>query len=132
MKRYYINNFTDGYNQDCIDICQKKLTAVSQINKRSALTPLKMSFLVLIGVMIATYIFLPKLFPYPDQRLADIAPKEYDDSKFKVLLLHHLIYSGVFLLGSSMIYSKSIHTLTNVTLFLDNGKYFCDDCTRIL
>lgn len=27
--RYYINNFCDGYNHDCLDIAQKKLTPTS-------------------------------------------------------------------------------------------------------
>ena len=90
-----------------------------------------MAFIALIGVMVLTYIFLPQLFPYPDKRLSEVSPKEYEDSRFKVMILHHLVYSGVFLLGSQMIYSKSfIYAYQCCFLFSDNGKAFCDDATR--
>jgi len=59
MIRYYINNFCDGYNHDCIDICQKKLKPTAQIGKRPWLSPLKIAFFVLLGVMYASYIIIP-------------------------------------------------------------------------
>ena len=81
--------------------------------------------------MYATYLFLPSLFPYPDESLAQVSPKEYEDNKFKVSLLHYLVYTGVFLLGSNLIYSKySLELINNI--FLDNGKSFCDDTTRFV
>lgn len=49
LTRYYINNFCDGYNHDCIDLAQKNLTHKSAMIKRGWLTPLKLT----LGVILA-------------------------------------------------------------------------------
>ena len=43
VTRYYINNFTDGYYHDCLDISTLKLLPSSYLKPRGTLTPLKMS-----------------------------------------------------------------------------------------
>ena len=61
---------------------------------------LKLAFVALLGVLFLVSMYMPKIFPYPDAELAETQPAEYADSKFKVMILHHLVYSGIFLLGS--------------------------------
>jgi hypothetical protein len=46
LQRYYINNFCDGYNHDCYDICLGKLTPTAKIHKRGFFTPLKATFVM--------------------------------------------------------------------------------------
>lgn len=55
ITRYYINNFTDGYYHDCIDLCQLKLTASSAIKKRRWLTPLKLTIMTVLCLTFANY-----------------------------------------------------------------------------
>ena len=45
VQRYYINNFCDGYNHDCLDVALGKLTPSSKLQKRGFITPLKLTFL---------------------------------------------------------------------------------------
>lgn len=44
VQRYYINNFCDGYNHDCYDLCLGKLAPTKNIQKRSTLSPLRIAF----------------------------------------------------------------------------------------
>jgi len=43
VKRYYINNYCDGYNHDCLDVCLGKLTPSAKLQKKGFFTPLKLS-----------------------------------------------------------------------------------------
>ncbi len=45
IQRYYINNFCDGYNHDCLDIALGKLTPTPKIQKKGFITPLKITFI---------------------------------------------------------------------------------------
>ena len=65
MIRYYINNFTDGYNQDCLDFCQKRLIQ-NEVRSRGALTPMKTALIVIMGVLTAAWFYIPTLFPLPE------------------------------------------------------------------
>jgi len=47
VTRYYINNFTDGYYHDCLDFCGLRLTPSSKMKKRSALSPIKISLIMI-------------------------------------------------------------------------------------
>ena len=78
---------------------------------------LKIAFVALLGVLLLTSIYLPRIFPYPDPRHADASPIEYADAKFKVTILHQLVYAGVFLLGSQLIYSKFLILCSPTLLF---------------
>ena len=46
VTRYYINNFCDGYNHDCLDIALGKLTPSPKIVKKGFITPLKITFIM--------------------------------------------------------------------------------------
>lgn len=45
VQRYYINNYCDGYNHDCLDVALGKLTPSAKVVQRGFLTPLKFTFL---------------------------------------------------------------------------------------
>lgn len=64
VTRYYINNFTDGYYHDCLDISTLKLTATHKLRERKWLTPMKLS---VISIIIMTLIskFLVEMFVLP-------------------------------------------------------------------
>jgi len=51
LTRYYINNFTDGYYHDCLDIATLKLLPNSYLKPRGFLTPIKVSFIILFLVI---------------------------------------------------------------------------------
>lgn len=51
VQRYYINNFCDGYNHDCLDVALGKLTPSSKLQKRGFMTPVKLTFLTVSAVM---------------------------------------------------------------------------------
>ena len=46
--RYYINNFTDGYYHDCLDIATLKLLPNSYLRRHGFITPLKLCLLAII------------------------------------------------------------------------------------
>lgn len=46
VTRYYINNYCDGYNHDCLDFALGKLAPSSKIQPRGFITPLKITFLM--------------------------------------------------------------------------------------
>ena len=54
ITRYYINNFTDGYYQDCLDVCTSKLTQAQQktMKSRNFMSPMKVT---LFFVLLATF-----------------------------------------------------------------------------
>ena len=58
MIRYYINNFTDGYNNDCLDFSQGALRPFSPMNSRGFMSPLKLAMLGLIGTLVLTHFLL--------------------------------------------------------------------------
>lgn len=100
ITRYYINNFCDGYNHDCLDLAQKKLTVSSNLVKRGWFTSLKLTFMSILAALYITSVLLTTYFPYPEPELNDSFTEQ------KVQTLHTLIYTGVFLLGISYIYGK--------------------------
>jgi len=59
IKRYYIGNFTDGYNVDCLEVCTRKLRpGVTPIRARSWLTPIRKALVCFVGLLLATNYFL--------------------------------------------------------------------------
>lgn len=48
VARYYINNFTDGYYHDCLDIATAKLMPSSKLKPRGPITPLKICILLVL------------------------------------------------------------------------------------
>jgi hypothetical protein len=98
VTRYYINNFCDGYNHDCLDIAQKQLTYSSLLIKRGWLTSLKISLLSIVALVYAAY-----------QILAIYVPEPYSSNEELngVQVLHSLVYMLVVAVGISYIFSKS-------------------------
>jgi phosphatidylinositol 4-phosphatase len=45
VQRYYINNFCDGFNHDCLDVALGKLTPSTKLKKKGFFTPLKMTMI---------------------------------------------------------------------------------------
>ena len=46
VQRYYINNFCDGYNHDCLDVALGKLTPSAKLTPRGFMTPLKFTLIM--------------------------------------------------------------------------------------
>ena len=114
MIRYYINNFTDGYNNDCLDFSQGALRPFSPMNNRGFMSPLKLAMLGLIGTLVLTHFFLKETFPHPEA-LAEGAV-EQDSKSLMMLAFHSVVYVGVFLVG--------------VLGIMYNGRSFVDDTSR--
>jgi len=71
ITRYYINNFCDGYNHDCLDLAQKKLTISSNLIKRGWFTSLKLTFMSILAALYIASFLLATYFPYPEPELND-------------------------------------------------------------
>ena len=105
MIRYYINNFTDGYNTDCLDLSQGRLGWQTYDKSLGFLTPIKIAFGAVFTTLIMTYFFLNTYFPYP---------KEQTDDSCSLCVFRTLVYFGVFMVGMLGIQY--------------NGRLFIDDC----
>jgi len=107
ITRYYINNFTDGYYHDCLDVATAKLTAKSELKSRSFISPLKMTiFMVCVATLFSKFVIEETI-------LRGVQP---DDYTTKQLVLHSMVVFGTFIAG---VYS-----------ILNNGRNYIDDCTR--
>lgn len=109
LTRYYINNFTDGYNHDCLDLSQGRITPQTQLVKRGYVGAIKLQLLGILGLLYVAQMLLHTYLPYP---------AEGEDGESRVWALHTMVYSGVVLAGLSRIYS--------------NGKDFCDLPSRFV
>ena len=92
MIRYYINNFTDGYNNDCLDLSQGQISAKQQLNQRGFMSPLKIAFAAVFTSLIFTNFFLNEYFPYPESR------GTADDS-CNLCIFRTIVYVSVFIVG---------------------------------
>jgi len=54
ITRYYINNFTDGYYHDCLDIATMKLLPSSYLKPRGMITPIKICLLIVLVLVFLT------------------------------------------------------------------------------
>eukprot|EP00347_Sterkiella_histriomuscorum_P019346 403341994 len=76
IHRYYINQFCDGYNQDCLDFAVDKLEPRQMIQRSLFLTPLKITLLTFgIGM-----IFLKRFMDYQ-------YPIEESDQSYKTVMI---------------------------------------------
>ena len=107
LTRYYINNFTDGYYHDCLDIATLKLLPSSYLKPRSFVTPIKVCFL---GLLMAVYIL--------QTLLAGFLQPVDDVYSYKQCFVHYLSLYGCFFAGLFMI--------------LKNGRRFIDDASRFV
>ena len=104
MIRYYINNFCDGYNNDCLDLSQNAISAKQKLNPRGVVTPLKQAFALLIFAMAASAYALMRAFPTP--AVEGLAEEDLAQAGLKTSLLHGLVLTGVALVGLLLIQSK--------------------------
>lgn len=58
VTRYYINNFTDGYYSDCLDLMTQRITSDFKIKKRGVLTPIRYQMIFMFLSMIVVKFFL--------------------------------------------------------------------------
>ena len=69
VTRYFINNFTDGYYHDCLDIATLNLNVNSKLKERKSLSPIKKSFfgtifLTIFAKFLVEFLILPHDQPY--------------------------------------------------------------------
>jgi hypothetical protein len=58
VTRYFINNFTDGYYHDCLDLSTLNLTASSRFRERRTISPLKQSLLLIMMMTLFAKFFV--------------------------------------------------------------------------
>lgn len=58
VTRYYINNFTDGYFCDCLDLMTLKINQEFEIKKRTLLTPMRKQFIYIVMSMLIIKLML--------------------------------------------------------------------------
>ena len=117
VTRYYINNFTDGYNCDCLDLSQGSITAKQKLSSRGFVSPLKIAILGVFSMLIMTHFFLKEVFPREPLDLNASLDTADGQSSLKALVLHGLIYLGVFMVG--------------VLGIMHNGRAFVDDASTL-
>jgi hypothetical protein len=64
MTRYFINNFSDGYHVDCLDVATAQINVKNTtLNSRPFPSYMQMALLSLIGAMWMTSMFVAAYFP---------------------------------------------------------------------
>lgn len=116
LRRYYINNFCDGYNHDCLDMSQKKLTPTSALVSRSWLSAFKLTLIGLAGTFYATSVLLNTYLPLPEFLPGGDDTGNFDQRQ-SVQLTHLIVYAGVITLGWGYLY-------TNRKSFVDGASRF--------
>ena len=58
MIRYYINNFQDGYNHDCLDVSQGRIKSDIKLNSRGSIPPVFLAIFVLFGSVFAASMWI--------------------------------------------------------------------------
>jgi hypothetical protein len=94
VKRYFINNFYDGYNCDCLDLAQKKLGPhIAPVRSRSAFSPLKQ---FIVGLIVMVYL------------VAYVLDKKFEskDLSMKDTIFQIVVYICVLLAGAVTVKSK--------------------------
>ena len=89
--RYYINNFTDGYYHDCLDISTLRLDATVSLKQRKFFSPLKICLLV-IFILTCVVKFIVEEFIL---KSTDASPMN-----LKHIIFHSLVVYGTFIAGS--------------------------------
>ena len=83
------------------------------MNTRSALSPIRIALISLVGFMFLTRFLLQESFPYPEESNG----AQDSENSTKILILHSLVYFGVLMVG--------------ILGIQYNGKAFVDDCSRM-
>ena len=106
VMRYYINNFTDGYYHDCLDMATLRLTPKNQLRSRTFVGSIKFSIMLIVLSTILMSCFVYK----------EVLPQVTEQHSFKQTMFHHSVVAGTFLAG--------------VLWITSNGRKFIDDSTR--
>lgn len=109
MTRYYINNFTDGYYHDCLDVCgQKLIPGKDKFKKRAGV-------LSMFKLSVIFFILMASLVQYAVKNhiLHDVVDPTW---KHQAVLFGSVV--GTLLAG--------------VYFIVNNGRYFIDDSTRFV
>ena len=83
------------------------------MNTRSALSPIRIALISLVGFMFLARFLLKESFPHPEE----LSGVQNSENSTKILVLHSLVYFGVLMVG--------------ILGIQYNGKAFVDDCSRM-
>lgn len=108
VTRYYINNFTDGYYHDCLDIATMKLLPSNYMKPRGQVTAIKICLFVLFVAVVMAKLFADSFFEIENAHLWG----NY------TMLMHKGSVFVCFALGMFAI--------------LKNGSKFVDDASRFV
>ena len=97
--RYYINNFCDGYNHDCLDLAQSKLVPTPHLAKRPRFQ-IQSAVVSLLGVVAATPFLVDHFYPQQEP------------------YSHFALYLSVLSLGSLMIYINGKNFVDEASRFV--------------
>lgn len=106
VQRYYINNFCDGYNHDCLDLALGKLPPTKNILQRSFLSPLKLTFFAVRISFINLFSKVTLGVYFLSMFLENYLPVVEENNKTK--LLHYVAYGFTFLVGLVQVFCKRI------------------------
>lgn len=110
LRRYYINNFCDGYNHDCVDVATGKIKTLNKsVTQRPFASALKLRVFSIMGAMYVASFLMNVFFPYSDG-------ETYEGCDLKVWTLHALVVASVMAVGMGSI--------------LASGRDYIDDSTR--
>ena len=104
VTRFYINNFTDGYYHDCLDIATQQLNCTSPLRKRPWFTSMQISL-----VMTFIFTFIVKL-----------VVEGWILSDASYTMKQSILYT--FIVGGTM--------FSGINYIIQNGRNFTDDSTR--
>lgn len=107
VTRYFINNFTDGYYHDCLDLSTLQLTATSKLRERKAISPIKLTFVLMMLMTVFAKYFVENHV---------LTVQEYSLYTLKQKALHAFVILGTFMAG--------LYSITQ------NGRKFIDDASR--
>lgn len=91
VKRFYINQFTDGYHQDALDFLTAKITGTELSEKRAGVGFMN-SFMMLLAIF-AVYFFVVNRVVKKSVGVVE-EPTETEETSF-IARLAHLIIMGV-------------------------------------
>jgi midasin (ATPase involved in ribosome maturation) len=93
VTRYFINNFTDGYYHDCLDIATLQLNADSKLKERKTISPIMLSmFLTMFMTALAKWVVEEMVMPSSHMLENGIYTG-------KQRILHGLVILGTFMTG---------------------------------
>lgn len=112
VTRYFINNFTDGYYHDCLDLSTLALSASSKFKERKAISPIKISVMVILMMTLFAKYFVEE----------HVLPSQ--------LMLEGGSYSGKQRILQVMVVIGTL--MSGLYFIVQNGRKFIDDASRFV